>query len=419
MTRSLYRFFKHYQTLFGTIWLGLLFLLAFSYAMFQGGFVSWFVFYSFLPVLINSLLVLFYPLRDLKITRSVNKRELFGGETLEVSIEIQRRLPFPLLYLVVEDHLPAGLDRLEKKGKKKPSKGLFSLGFNRTSSFTYNIKEMPRGEHTFIAVELKTGDFFGFIQKKRVVPLETRIAVYPKIQLIDSWAPQDLAYGGNHRSKKHFEHDLTSISSIRDYMPGDRLSWIDWKSTARSNHIVTKEFDYPMNRDVVVVFDLFGEARSENQKNFETGLSLAASLVDRTISLGASVGFISIGRSSTFFELMQQSTIKWQILNHLVKVNPNGVGEASHSLIQYLQKLSHQATILYVTTQINKKDIRLFNEIMTRGLTIEFFFVHDGPVEPETLQLLGQLDVKGIQTRMIRSPELNQELKAGGTRATV
>ena len=72
------------------IFLALLFLITFSYAMFQGGFVSWFLFYSFLPFAIYSLLLLFYPLTGMKMTRSISHTELTDGQELTVTIHVER-----------------------------------------------------------------------------------------------------------------------------------------------------------------------------------------------------------------------------------------------------------------------------------------------------------------------------------------
>src|SRR5699024_7686731 len=43
----------------------------FSYAMFQGGFTSWFLFYSFLPILLYPLGLAVYPIRKWDVTREV------------------------------------------------------------------------------------------------------------------------------------------------------------------------------------------------------------------------------------------------------------------------------------------------------------------------------------------------------------
>ncbi|UTW70466.1 DUF58 domain-containing protein [Anaerobacillus sp. HL2] len=37
--------------------------------------------------------------------------------------------------------------------------------------------------------------------------------------------------------------DITSVAGSREYVPGDRLTSIDWKVTARVNKLMTKEFE--------------------------------------------------------------------------------------------------------------------------------------------------------------------------------
>lgn len=412
------RSIKRHQTLLGILLLILLFLLSFSYAMFQGGFVSWFVFYSFLPVLIYSFLVLCYPLGDLKVNRLIKKRELFSGETLQVTIEFKRRFPFPLFYLMVEDQLPNNNESNKPLPNSAKSKGLFSLGFSRKTTFSYKVENMPRGEFQFLAVGLSTGDLFGFIKKRRIVALPETVVVYPKVQTLKKWTPGDHAFGGTHRSKKHFEHDITSISSIRDYVPGDKMSWMDWKATARVNHLVTKQFEYPLNRDIVVVFDRFVERNEAGRKAFETGTSLAASLVERGIGLGASVGFISIGKESSYFQSTNHSAHKWTIFDHLARANPDGSGEATYALTRYLQQLPHHATFLYVTTHLSTKVLNLFNEIRIRGLTIEIFYINEERREDmKTAAILGGLESQGNLTYQIKEGDFNPQLKAGGKRA--
>ncbi len=43
--------------------------------MFQGGFVSWFIFYSFIPFALYSILLSFYPLSEMKVSRTIKPLE--------------------------------------------------------------------------------------------------------------------------------------------------------------------------------------------------------------------------------------------------------------------------------------------------------------------------------------------------------
>src|SRR5690554_4654763 len=88
----------------------ILFAILFSYAMFQGGFVSWFLFFSFLPIIIYSIVMLFYPLNLVQVHRTVSSKLLRAGQTVKVNVTIRRKMPFPLLFVVIEDQLPSTMD---------------------------------------------------------------------------------------------------------------------------------------------------------------------------------------------------------------------------------------------------------------------------------------------------------------------
>ncbi|MBR8646101.1 DUF58 domain-containing protein [[Brevibacterium] frigoritolerans] len=62
------------------------------------------------------------------------------------------------------------------------------------------------------------------------------------------------------------------VSGVREYQPGDQLSWINWKATARTSEIMTKEFEVQKNRDVFIMLD------EKPSDLFEESIEMAASL---------------------------------------------------------------------------------------------------------------------------------------------
>ena len=144
------------------IWkLVILFLLiatTFSYAMFQGGFVSWFLFFSFVPFALYALAVACYPLTDIVVMRGFNKNEFLFGESIEIKLTLTRKYPFPLFYLILEDILPSSL--IDKNDEIDAKKIIFPV-FNRRALLTYQIQKLNRGEHSFNKILVKAGDPFG------------------------------------------------------------------------------------------------------------------------------------------------------------------------------------------------------------------------------------------------------------------
>jgi len=71
----------------------------FVFAMFQGGFVSWFLFYSFIPFGLYSLFITFIPVLKMDVNRETNQDIYMAGEQFIGTITIERKLAFPLFYL--------------------------------------------------------------------------------------------------------------------------------------------------------------------------------------------------------------------------------------------------------------------------------------------------------------------------------
>jgi len=92
------RLLARFKPFFGLIFLFLLLVLTYSFAMFQGGFVSWFLFFSFLPFAIYSIALLIYPLNDFQIKRVFSPLQLTAGDQVTVKISLNRKFPFPLLF---------------------------------------------------------------------------------------------------------------------------------------------------------------------------------------------------------------------------------------------------------------------------------------------------------------------------------
>src|SRR3954447_11269007 len=154
----------------------ILILLTFSYAMFQGGFVSWFLFYSFLPFALYALCVAFYSLDDFTVKRQVRGRKYQANEKITITVTLKRRIPFPLLFVLVEDCLSKSMD---KSVKENNNKYFLLLGFRKEFSFEYSIEKLPRGEHTLQAVRIMISDLLGLIEKEKHINLEEKILVYP------------------------------------------------------------------------------------------------------------------------------------------------------------------------------------------------------------------------------------------------
>ncbi|MGA9287811.1 MAG: DUF58 domain-containing protein [Anaerobacillus sp.] len=402
------------------IFLALLFLITFSYAMFQGGFVSWFLFYSFLPFAIYSLLLLFYPLTGMKMTRSISHTELTDGQELTVTIHVERKSHFPLFYLVVEDVLPERLLPLAVESStryQKRSLALLLPMFKKELSFRYSIKPIPRGEYHFKRLRCKTGDMFGFVQHEKSVEHDQSIYVLPGYQEI-SWVPYNQQLSGTRPSPRKADIDYSTAVSVRDYVPGDKLSWIDWKATARGSKLVTKQFEQQISQDFMVFLDRqTSHYGREESPLFEKAVRLAASVTNAALKQNAMIGLVSSGKDHSVLNINGGRAQRRRVFHHLARVQANGATSFDTIVKREANHFPAGTGVLMISPSLDVALTSTLKELVARKVQVEFFYVTEH-ITLEQQAELNQLAQYGIRAHAIAGDSFNDELKGGGKRAT-
>jgi len=340
---------KPFLTAMKEVWklivLLLLIAITFSYAMFQGGFVSWFLFYSFLPFALYALLLSFYPLKRIEAVRTLSRNESIAGERLKVSITIKRKSVFPLLFFIIEDYSSEKLH-----GKNGSVKSFQFPGFKRELNWEYEIAELPRGEFVFEAVRIVTGDPLGLIEKERMIPIMDKVLVYPAYEEL-IYRPSDSRYDqGMAASRERIQRDTSMAVGIREYQPGDRFSWINWKATAKRNDFMTKEFEQRQSHEMYLILDC------EENPRFEAAVSFSASFIRAVLHHGAQIGFLSAGKERTAFPVKGGETQLLQLFYHLAKVQDNSLFSID-KVIEAESSNLHKATHLTIVTANITRDL--------------------------------------------------------------
>lgn len=293
----------------------LVLLSAFVFAMFQGGYVSWAIFYAILPFVIYSILLFFYPLSLLTVERVIRTPRVQNGEKLAVIITVKRRIRYPLLYTVVSEKLRDAEQLLSAKDKLKK---LYLFGFRGKIEWEYEIERMPRGEHLLEGIEIEVTDFFGWIRKTRFIPLKNTILVYPKMTELLYMSIDTENDRGAIISPYNIVKDTTMATGIRDYQSGDRVSWIHWKSFARTQVLMTKEFEDRKSQELTLILD------GRPSKMYEGQVELAASILKEATNHKARIAFLSTGPEHVAFPVVESEEQFRRVLVHLAKLKPSG-----------------------------------------------------------------------------------------------
>ncbi|MEH7250991.1 DUF58 domain-containing protein [Neobacillus niacini] len=375
-----------------------LIILTFSYAMFQGGFVSWFLFYSFLPFALYCIGLSFYSLNELEISRYIPKTDYNAGEPLKVIVNVKRNSKFPIFYFFIEDQLDETLTYSQQKEKAKV---LILPGFRKEFSYEYIVDELPRGEHIFHSFLIRTGDILGLVEKEIVHRNESKIIVYPAYTELLYRSFENHFDQGMTASRERVQRDTSLAIGVRDYQPGDRFSWINWKASAKRNEIMTKEFEQRQSHDVFVVMDCVPDM------HFEAIVSFTATLVRAVLKKGAQTGLLTISRERASFPIRGGENQLQQLFYHLARIeaySPTSFEKVLETEGLFVQQT---ASFLLVTGQLTKPLIQKAGLLGQRKGKITLFLIKgkaEAPTENER-SLIALANARNVRVLMVHEGE--------------
>jgi len=399
------KFMTKTKNVFGFVIMAFLLIASFCYAMFQGGFVSWFIFTSFLPLGLYTIALYFYRVHHFQVERIIDQLEFTAGEDVEVTINIKRKGFFPLFYLIVEDVIP----ELERK-LEQPNKSIIYPLFKNNITYKYTIHNIPRGEYEFQQIKYKYGDLFGFIQKEGSFSTQKKILVFPNVTELNYEPFENLFELGMTATRDKVQRDSTMAISIREYEPGDRFSWINWKATARTNEIMTKEFEQSQTNDIMIVLD-----RSPHPY-FEIAVKFLASMVSAILRKGAEVGLYSFGAKREYFPVQRGEFQQRTLFYHLAKVEDDAEVNLSTILDSEKLSLNQNRTTLLI---INSADQHLIEKLtyLSRKKGQFYIFLMKGKGEKLTTVEHSFLELarkRGIPSKPIFDGEFVNAFSKGG-----
>jgi uncharacterized protein (DUF58 family) len=130
---------------------------------------------------------------------------------------------------------------------------------------------------------------FGFLLKGRNIDVTGGTIAFPRLLPPES---MDLVTRDILGSSERFErgHGM-DLYMIREYLPSDSARHVDWKASAKTAQMKTREFAAEDSRRVLLVFDRYGQAA--DRMAFEKNVSEAASLALYLVQDGAEVTLVS------------------------------------------------------------------------------------------------------------------------------
>ncbi|MCK8602578.1 DUF58 domain-containing protein [Desulfoferrobacter suflitae] len=203
-------------------------------------------------------------------------QEIFAQTSTLVGIRVTNRrkfMPAFLIRVLVENH-----------------HSLFSfIGPNSQHKQYCAMQFETRGAHVIQNIYVSSVFPFNFFSRYRKLKQARRLIIFARPQKCRSLHFQDRQTRVKGESAALTLGYDSDIVSIRDYVSGDPLKYINWKSTAKTGTLKTKELAAIELRQVMIDFDKF------DKKDLEHRISCVTYLILNFIRSNVPVGLVIAG----------------------------------------------------------------------------------------------------------------------------
>lgn len=303
----------------------------------------------------------------------------FLGEKVRVSLRLRNTGWLPLAWLRVRESLPVELF------SSGPYQRVVTASPKSEMSLEYWLDCRKRGYYPLGPLDLFSGDVLGVGGTHwRSEPVEF-ITVYPKIiPLRQVKLPSQAPLGTLRHNQPVFE-DPSRVWGKRDYIAGDSLRRVDWKSSANAGRLQVKLFEPSIALETAIFLNL-------NAKDYEMrtrydvpelAIVVAASLASWVIGVRQAVGLVTngvdplLGAAPPPMPPRRGRGHLLRLLETLARVQV----EETFPLADLLQRESHSlawGTTLIVIT--NRIDEDLFDGLFgARRAGLNAFLIQCGP----------------------------------------
>lgn len=199
----------------------------------------------------------------------------FPGDTRDVTIQVEGSG-----VARIEESLPEGLTADEA-----------TVEATLPTEFSYTLTCAERGEHTVGPLTVRVRDLLGLLEKSFTAGSTARLLVYPPVYQV---AGRDVIL---QHVLERSELERQEFDSIREYVPGDPLRNVHWKSTAKAQDdiFVTEFADNRVQNDELVIAasakagsvdEMAAAAASVAVMALDAGLSVELRVPEQTIPVG-------------------------------------------------------------------------------------------------------------------------------------
>ena len=336
------------------------------------------VFYVLVAVALLTRLWTRYGASRLELERVFEPRALHG-ETLRITLRLSNRGLLPVPWVRLHDRLPTALQTAANLDR------VVSIGPRQTVEVAYDTVCRQRGWYQLGPASVELGDVLGVNLLRREFTTGRRLTVYPRILPINRLSLPSRTPFGDVRTHRPLYEDPARVVGVRDYVAGDSLRKIHWRTSAASGRLQVKKLEPAMTLQTVVALDL-GLAGYDRGASFyatELAIVVAASLLNHLSALRQEIGLISNGRDPTaepgttglVVEARKGRGHLTRLLDVLARVEAAEAEPIAPLLVRAMGRLAWGSTVVVVTGRDTPELIAALTRLRQAGFALSVVLI--------------------------------------------
>lgn len=350
-----------------------------------------------------------YSLRKMVFRRAVASGRVQVGETFDERLMLDNLSVLPKLWVQVAD------------GSTLPGHRagyVASMGGRKRAIWRARSICKQRGRFQLGPVTATSGDPFGLFRRRIALTGSRELMVLPPVLPISSFALFTGGLPGRGRSSTRALQATTNATTIREYVNGDALSRIHWRSTAHYNKMMVKEFDLDPAVDAWLFLDLNERVQSGKGEHSteEYGVTIAATVANYLLRHDLSLGMIVNGQHREILSLDRGDRQIERVLETLAVVKAGPGPDLKEALAIDALHLGRNTVAIVITPSTSRDWHEGLRHLQRRGVQVAVIGL-DGasfekkPADEDTLALLEGAGIPVVRVK--NGDSLVQVLESG------
>ena len=177
---------------------------------------------------------------------------------------------------------------------------------------------------------------------------ETEIIVMPDARRIDDNF-QMLSEGEGEQNEVQYRKgsDVSEISEIREYIPGDKLQSIHWKLSAKQDKLMVKEYGMPYTNEFVIIPELYFDGKSPNELDNTIDMMYSCAMMFLENRKQFYLGWINVSNDEIIYHKVESDVDIPMIFKQMFYANLQNDPEQAKNLTNSLGRIDGK-TIVYI-----------------------------------------------------------------------